>query len=274
MATGAEFLKGWEGFKLRRYQAPETLEDFYGNLWQKDKKSQSPQASRVSLARRFRPIAENLTLNDTVLDLGSGPQIFTREYALTYGSPKFQFITLDSSHIDANKLQARCYKNVQHIVADGKHLPIQNESIKAVVSNMALDFTGVEGIEELKRVLEPNGQAFINLCFPALDPKKFFDNDEILRDPHTKPSRKKEILFWRSYLSDPNNQRLVDTPDEADNLFYSLGFDIQYTQYVKNPLYDWYEIDVRKPHSTEPVKNGRQFRMTDLGKAKELTYLL
>ena len=206
-------------------------------------KAHSPQESVISLLQRSRHITEGLGAGDVVLDIGSGRQNLEITYKRMYGKPDFTLLSMDFANLRRKQLLARDTKNVHHIQADGTALPLRDNSISLVVSNMALDFMPKEAIGEIARVLKPGGNAYINLSYPALKLENVPDLDALMASRKTTASKRNELQFWRDYLM--NNDVLVSDTKSAADVYSRHGFTVQSMQEVPNRNYDWCEVDMK-----------------------------
>lgn len=222
--------------------APPRLDLFYGNLFQREK-SDSPDLSRVSMARRMRNAFADLGTSDAVLSLGSGPQSVERQYLSAFGPMPLRMVTLDFAKIESARLLAK-RKNISHIRASGESLPFPDGSFSGVTSNMALDFMKDQAIEELARVTRRGGHLMINLHHPDMvkDCDNQFKRGEITKDVYEQ---------WK-YLKD--NKRLYENEEEIRQKFERFGFQAVRVSLAiddKIPWHvdKWWEVDLIKPKS-------------------------
>ena len=212
--------------------------DFYSEIYLRFKQD-SPDSSRTSLTRRAKHLLSQLTEEESVLDLGAGRQIFEREYARSYGKPTCQIVTFDIAKLRKRQLLTSSFR-ASHIRGNGERLPFKNESFSLVLSNMALDFMPEIAIDELYRVVKPNGHVFINLHHPDLIPENL---DELLNNKKLKKQERSVYEFWK-FLRD--NDKLLQDPDEIRTKFFSRGFRIIRLNEATDNRDKWWEVDLVK----------------------------
>lgn len=215
------------------------INTFYSKFYLRDKED-SPDQSRVSLARKSKPIIVGLGAGDYVLDLGAGRQIFEREYERSYGQPACQIVTVDIAEIRKRQLLAK-FGDISHLRASGPHLPFNNESFSLVVSNMALDFMPENTIDELYRVMKPGSVGLVNMHHPDLIPD---DLDNKLSRSDLTERQRGIYEFWK-YLRE--NNILYSDPFEIFDKFFSHGFIVKDIDKRNDSANSWWELELVKP---------------------------
>ncbi len=213
--------------------------DHYTTLY-KGEKSDSPEFSRVSLIRRFRPQLLTLTSTDFVLDLGAGRQIFERQYLSTYGHPLCQIISLDMAYLKRFQLLAGRSQRITHIQADGAHLPFVDRAFSLVVSNMAFDFMPEEAIQEVHRVLKPGGRLLVNFHHPFLIPNNI--GEKIKRGAKSKGIQTVHEVW--GYMQEHNI--LFSNPTDITDKFKRFGFKVETAKEARAREDIWWEVDMQK----------------------------
>lgn len=217
----------------------EAINTFYSKFYLRDKED-SPDQSRLLLARKSKPIISGLGSRDYVLDLGAGRQIFEREYVRSYGQPAYQIVTVDIAEIRRRQLLTKI-GDISHVRASGSHLPFNNESFSLVVSNMALDFMPENTIDELHRVMKPGSVGLVNLHHPDLIPE---DLESRLSQSHLTERQRRVHEFWK-YLRE--NNILYSDEFEILNKFFLHGFYVKGIDRVVEHEDTWWELEVIKP---------------------------
>ena len=219
----------------RQYNPVGVVARFYSRMYQREK-SDSPDQSRVQLAKRIMPYMQQLGNDDYVLGLGSGTQLFEKQYLTTY-TTNAKIVTLDIAEIERRRLLAIKY-GVEHVVGDGSKLPFADNVFSFAVSNMALDFMPENAISELHRVLKPNAHALVGLHHPVLIPD---DLEKLLEDPVIKQNVRDVLNFWK-YLKD--NNILFTNPNEIRNRFEKHGFIVKRVRETHDEHDKWWEVDL------------------------------
>lgn len=215
------------------------INTFYSKFYLRDKED-SPDQSRVSLARKSMPIIARLSESDYVLDLGAGRQIFEREYQKSYGRADCQFVTIDIAQIRKRQLLSKS-RNISHARASGTHLPFNDQSFSLVVSNMALDFMPEDTIGELFRVMRYGGVGLVNMHHPDLIPD---DLDTKLSRSDLTERQRGIYEFWK-YLRD--NNVLYSDDFEIFDKFFLHGFNVKKIDKKNDSANSWWELELFKP---------------------------
>lgn len=157
-------------FFLKMKNAPplspdEGMAHFYEEHYQNHSNDSSLE-SRVDLAERLLAslsFYERIQIK-SILDVGSGPQELICYLMNNYPGKvsRYQFITLDRAPIETDHLKAKDFSNVRHMKADATAIPLENESVQVVISNLAIDLMPREAFAEVARILPPNGLALFN----------------------------------------------------------------------------------------------------------------
>lgn len=246
---------------LKRRVMPLTLGNVY-RLEQAFNTNDSPAESRKSILKRFLE-GTNLTSSSIVLDLGAGRQIVEAELEADKTRrfiPDFTMITLDNAEIPSDQLLINIFfpertTRYPHLIADAANLPIQNNSLDAAISNMALDFMPEEAKFELFRVLKPNAPLFLNLHHPKLIPenldqeianikRKIFQRSQ--RGGRTRSVHKRinEVLSHHKWLRE--NNCLFENPNQIQNAFEQVGFTVSNINLKTDKQDVWWEVDMIK----------------------------
>lgn len=173
--------------------------------------------------------------NARILDVGSGPGFWTVEIARRH--PTVRVIGVDHSSTQvrtANRLRDRVrIRNCRFIQGDAMALPFADHSFEVVVSAASLKHwpNGRRGLEEIRRVLVPEGLAFVG------EADRDGPDEEVLRFA-------KKFTAW--YVWDPfmrwYTRRVVFgqscTKDEAQSVATAAGFtDVSVERAVEWPLF-------------------------------------
>lgn len=219
------------------------IDDFYTSLYQSGEKSDSPDKSRVSMARRMRVQFGELGPDDSVVSLGSGPQVIERQYLSAYRDMTWKTVTLDFAQIVAKKLLAK-KQNINHTTAKGEFLPFQNESFSGAISNMALDFMPERAFAEIYRVLKPGSPVIVNLHHPDMIPDNL---EELNKNGEINP----DVYNQWKYLKE--NNILFSSPEQIRDKFQRYGFRVERVALSNERDLShedkWWEVDLIKPKS-------------------------
>jgi len=190
------------------------LTTFYTRLYDNlGRKHDSPDKSRVSLAKAVAEYAKDNPEGMRVLDIGSGRQSLERQiisaHKNKHGVNSLQLFTIDIADIPHHKLLEQRNDNVHHSRGSALRLPFADNSFKLIVSNHAVDFLPRNAFGEIYRVLTSQGACLFNFHHPAL--LKGIDS-VTNKDVHS---------FW-TYLKETNG--LFASEAEISNTLLQYGF--------------------------------------------------
>lgn len=230
---------------------------FYYSEYYQECKEDSPDRARRSLIRRLNSHLSSLPKNPLVLDIGSGRQILEYEYKRQFGKPfPCKIITLDI----ANLSQKQLLTDYPHIQADCSHLPLADNSVEMVISNMALDFMPPEAIQEVNRILVPDGHALFNFHHPNLIPEDLETRiEKILRKIRKKTNRNgtprkswlRELDVLEHHKNLRENHVLYTSVNQIKEMFARHGFKTLRACEESDLNEKWWEADMIK---TAPAK--------------------
>lgn len=220
------------------------LLDHYTRAYVQEKED-SPDLSRVRLARKIHAASNSLSSTDHVLDLGAGRQILERDYRRLFGRADFNFVTVDIAGMQNHQLLERSF-GPTHIRASGVALPFRDGFFSMAVSNMALDFMPRGAIDELHRVMRPDSTALVNLHHTDLIPQ---DLDQRMAMSIYSKRAKATFKFW-GYLRD--NDLLCKNEDDVVQMFGDTKFKVEGITLAQEPAVDtrtrpdkWWEVVLR-----------------------------
>lgn len=238
------------------------VQNFY-TLYYKTERDDSPDASRTSILSRAMTNIGSLSPNDWVVDLGAGKGALEEELIQTYGRPNCKIATIDLATVAKPDFIG---ERDLHIQASGLAMPFPDESISVGISNMAIDFMGIQAVREFHRVLKQGAPLHLNLHNPDgiipldLDVQFGRVNRKITNaQRYGKPIKdsllqKREVLRFKRYLRD--NGILFSNLEEITGVFESIGFKVEGAKLAEDKFKDkWWEVDVRKltyPFRTVP----------------------
>lgn len=208
------------------------LQSFYSRLYASEKHD-SPELSRVSLARKVIKTLEFGIQGKEVLNIGSGPQALEKQI-WNMGRrdlvDRFDFTTLDIAKIHPKKLLGKSLFNISHTQASALSLPYENSTFGLVVSNHAIDFLPSEAFGEARRVLDDGGKAIFYFHHPDMIPHD-------LREVRNEEVQK----FW-TYLRETN--RLFDSSERIEHDMSVLGFNVDNVELNNDNTDKWWEVEL------------------------------
>ncbi len=100
----------------------------------------------------------------SVMDLGCGTGFLIQELMAADVAQKMLAVDIAYSMLQTSRSKSKCFNTVQYICADAEKLPLVDDSLDTIVSNLALqwcqDLTGV--FQGFKRVLRTDGRLFFS----------------------------------------------------------------------------------------------------------------
>lgn len=245
-------------FEFERQRA---LKEFYdksysGGVIEHD----SPDQTRRELIRGIACIAEyghvefdTSVAPLTVLNLGSGPQALEEEY-FDYAKQRperrlrellsaTRFITLDIASIPRQRLLfgSDCSDvEVHHVTASSSQIPLKDESINVVISNMSVDMLRVVpddydlALSEIARVLRPEGKLITTFHHPKL-------YESYARSKRRDPTSDKGIFF----NPDAHNPFYGDSVDIVTDFALS-GLEVEVARLHREEFEQWWHVEARK----------------------------
>ena len=194
----------------------ELLANHYSKKYRGREKHDSPDRSRTYICKEIIKIVNLQEIpNPNILDIGSGPQSLEKEL-LTFGNRKyrdmlkqFPITTLDIASIPKYKNLAS-KMSVDHVQADAKFLPFEENSFGLVISNHSIDFipNRDNAFKEVFRVLSNKGIIIFN----------FHHKDMLKSIKYTSGSVKE---YW-NYLID--NDLLFDSEEKIRKYLEEFGY--------------------------------------------------
>lgn len=163
----------------------ETGETYYGNL--------RPIAP-IRFRRKANAILEELKTfkNPKVLELGCGTGILSQYLLENNSKLRIEGIDISPKAIGVARKTLRKYKNAHFQAGDALHLPFKSNTFDVVVGNSILHHIPlVESLQEVRRVLKPNGKIWF--CEPNML------NPQIAVE--------KNIPFLKSFFQDSEDER-------------------------------------------------------------------
>jgi SAM-dependent methyltransferase len=210
-----------------------SLQDYYSRVYL-SQKHDSPDKSRVLMARiMFDILRKGIPINK-VLDIGSGRQALEKQlYARGIEGKEildqFEFHTCDLATLRRKQLLKGQTRNFSHYRSSGACLPFKDDCFGLVVSNLAADFMPRQVFGEIYRVLAPKGTAVFTFHHPDILPRT---DGEVAN-------------LWR-YLRDfqppfANEAEIIDPLQE-------VGFKTPQINLRSDANDKWWEVIVEKPN--------------------------
>lgn len=202
------------------------LQDFYSSWYRSMFTFESPVATRNHLVGSADHLFRNSLQTDLkIADIGSGAQqliedlVKNNPYLITENN--LFIITVDFALIHPLSLVMAEEEWVSHTIADGAAIPLQDNSLDFVLSNMALDLMNRNVFCQVSRVLKSNGILICNLHHPHLLSSDFikgapsymlknliFDNENQILDTFSLMFKKIQVTlcsrddyFWWNVLA-------------------------------------------------------------------------
>lgn len=231
------------------------LQAAYDKLWsQRSNTEDSPDRSRVAMARRiFSTIVDN-NGSCTVLDVGSGPLPIELEVAHLLAQKPYQklrdkfqengrFYSLDLSIIPSNRIaKATRRLPLLHAQADAEALPYTSGSIDVVVANHSFDMLGVtsaefeRGLVEVARVLKPDGIFLANFHHASLG-SSFA---EMVEDRMDSPD---ENTFVAQYYDPARENPYFETENDIQSRLHEAGLHIGQIVLDSDNYDQWWSVE-------------------------------
>ncbi len=236
------------------------IKGFYDFLYQNDFED-SPEQSRISMAKRTHQALQSLPSSAVALDVGSGIQVTQALYEKTYGIPSQRVITLDYAETDIEEGKTISIKDrlmapdFEHTIASGTHLPFPDEAFSLLTSNMALDFMPIASLGEVQRVLKQGARVILNMHHPNLIPSdlnfqiNLFDKQMSYKEKHSKPLSRRQKMKRTAFnqMSTLRDEKILyESEDQIRSAFEPLGFEIERIEEVSDRKDTWWEVDMTK----------------------------
>lgn len=149
--------------------------------------SDSPEKSRQYLICKLLPVIREKLKNQpriTILDVGSGKQIFEKEaqehQELASMQERIDWFTIDIATLSSKSLLSTI---AEHVQANGAELPFADNTFDVIFSSMAVDFMPRSTFLEIQRVAKSSADVLINFHHPDLieraRAKRFSANSEL-----------------------------------------------------------------------------------------------
>ena len=225
---------------MGEYNLVDRLRDNYSRLYLRDYHD-SPDKSRVSMARRIVGQLKSGIPTKLVVDIGSGAQALEKTMLSTYNQRQFRdlfgrynFLTLDLANIKRARLlaQKRYPDLVMHVVADGSILPVVDKAAGLVFSNMAIDFMPEEAFSEAYRILVPEGTAFFN-----------FHHPDMISEASIATKKEGVRKYWK-YLE--SNQVLFSNQAQIIERLEKIGYKNIQVSLNTDGVDKWWEVSCKK----------------------------
>ena len=219
----------------------EAMAEFYNGLYTHEKHD-SPEKSRVSLAKRIRSMllsVDSPITNKNVLNIGSGPQALERQILCPVSRKvrrrlnDFNFFTLDRAEIPEKRFLAKDIFNVTHVKADATQIPFDDATFGLVVSNHAIDFAPRKAFDEARRVLSPEGKAIFYFHHAHL-------LIDLLKRDCVKGKRNHLISLFTNHLKEENV--LFASEEEIQDCLTSHGFSPEEINTKSDYKDIWWEV--------------------------------
>lgn len=199
----------------------------YNRYKAKDQKISLLSSSLAEIRKEVAPlrfelaaknIAKELDLRggEKILELGSGLGLLGKAIQKVIGPISVNYFGIDLAFSSATESKNQSIEPVQASVTG---LPFKNESFDAIVSTDVLEHIpdAKKAVEEIKRVLKPNGKAFLVIADPS-EPRFEKVEGHIKRN-----SDRSDVSFWK-------------------NLFESQGLTVLEKESEKYRKRDWRKI--------------------------------
>lgn len=228
----------------------DTLSAIYTTMYYGGAKEDSPLKSRTNLAKRLIELLKTSSEDEILLNLGSGPQLFEKEFRQRVSqSPEpniralssTRMISLDIAAIPKHRLLDSA--STPHIRADSAHIPLSDEAAGIVISNLSLDMLRTGGakyrsaLQEVHRVLKVGGYFLANF-----HPYDLYKHNCAYVDAGDQDA---------SYFDADAPNPFYRVPMEIVNDFQDAGLDVCGIGVASDGRDSWWEIDaVRSVLST------------------------
>ncbi|KEK25047.1 class I SAM-dependent methyltransferase [Bacillus gaemokensis] len=154
--------------KFNWHESAEKKWDNNAEFWNQNSEEMWNHGSRSTIIPFFEKYVEK---GRAVLDVGCGDGYGT--YKLSLAGYKACGIDLSEQMIQKGKERSEG-PNLSFIKGDLSSLPFENEQFPAVLAINSLEWTEepLQALEEIKRVLQPNGYACIAILGPTAKPRE------------------------------------------------------------------------------------------------------
>ncbi|MDO8619084.1 MAG: methyltransferase domain-containing protein [Candidatus Daviesbacteria bacterium] len=220
--------------------------------------------SRSSLIARAITFIRGLEPKDVVLSLGAGKQLLESAYLkpISEGAyrraryrnpdyqkpeqPKCQIITVDFADLKAEQLTATRFPNVRHLRASGDVLPLGNNTVSAITSNMALEYMPESALAEAYRVLVPGGRLFANVWTGEEYLQEWSKFEIPLKlSKRMRENRLQNLSFWYQFVRSGVNSYFGSDITQARKIFESYSFFVERLEKSGGPEdVNWWEADL------------------------------
>lgn len=245
-------------------QAMQAMMDRYTTGYSRQDSDVSEE-SRNSIRYRANPFIGQLGPSDVVLSLGAGKQLLERAYLGPFSERQYKkalrnygnhqrpdqvqckIVTIDFADLKREQLAAMRFPNVTHLRASGDSLPLGDNTVSVIISNMALEYMPENALAEAYRVLVSGGKLFANI-WTGEEYLEEWDEFKI-QLPLSKRIKKnllQNLSFWYQFVRSGVNSYFGFDITQARKIFESHGFYVEKLKKSGDTHINWWEVDMIK----------------------------